>query len=112
MRDEQQEKISYRDLYQLHFPCCLYLLFTLTCKGAFLGLVVLHVASSPLGDVCSCAITGKVNLFGRRRSRQAAKDPFLKRCRQERAHREALRQAWVVLIDFSSLYIDLHMSGG
>ena len=51
---------------------------TPTCEGAFSGPIAPQVALSPLGNFGGCTSIGKVNLSGRRRSRQAAKDPFLK----------------------------------
>jgi hypothetical protein len=57
----------------------LFEIFALTrMLRSLLSVSALLIASSPLGDVSSCTEAGKVNLFGRRRSRQVAKDPFLK----------------------------------
>ena len=46
-----------------------------------------YVVSSPLNDISSCAKIGGRDLAGKRYFRQAAKDPFLKRWRQERSGR-------------------------
>ena len=69
---------TYKERLNRKIACAIYLRFLHrpVCRGAFSGLVVLHVASSPLGNLCGCARTKKVNLSGRRCSRIAAKGPF------------------------------------
>ena len=69
---------TYKEGLNRKIACAIYLRFLHrpVCQGAFSGLVALHVASSPLGNLCGCARTKKVNLFGRRCSRIAAKGPF------------------------------------
>ena len=69
---------TYKERLNRKIACAIYLRFLHrpVCQGAFSGLVALHVASSPLGNLCGCARTKKVNLSGRRCSRIAAKGPF------------------------------------
>ena len=44
-----------------------------------------YFVSSPLNNISSCAKISKRDLAGKRYFHQAAKDPFLKRWRQERS---------------------------
>ena len=69
---------TYKEGLNRKIACAIHLRFLHrpVCRGAFSGLVALHVASSPLGNLCGCARTKKVNLSGRRCSRIAAKGPF------------------------------------
>ena len=69
---------TYKERLNRKIACTIYFRFLHrpVCQGAFSGLVALHVASSPLGNLCGCARTKKVNLSGRRCSRIAAKGPF------------------------------------